>query len=290
MMKGYEECLRIVNADYGTRYTIGHYQLAPEKKLILENKMFGTDLIDAAGFFPEPSLKYDEVTMVVFAGSVFLYNPSLGINWSTVDLLSYSKNHSEFTDGNDLYHMSYGSDIRKIGAYHKNDYVKMPDSHYIKERLFPEDYRFGDEMDAETLKKIKADIPAGRIALGRNKYISFYVLNDVFYYEEKPIYEKYDVQNLKTIVSTDGFATDYITDGKKVIFGGEKGGYSFQTIEGEDYVVTEDWMVDGVDFSSLKVLGENILMDKNALYYETNVIPFDKLEGFHFILREIKIT
>ena len=43
----------------------------------------------------------------------------------------------------------------------------------------------------------------------------------------------------------------------------------------------------GVDFATLRVLGKDMLADKNALYYCESVIPYDKLDGFKFILREM---
>jgi hypothetical protein len=46
-------------------------------------------------------------------------------------------------------------------------------------------------------------------------------------------------------------------------------------------------MVEGIDFATLRVLAEDMLVDKNALYYRENVIPFDKLDGFKFIFREL---
>jgi hypothetical protein len=95
------------------------------------------------------------------------------------------------------------------------------------------------------------------------------------------------VPNLRTIVSKSGFETDYITDGKQVLFGGGKTGCSLETKDDVEYVKAARWMIDGVDLPSLRVLGKNILADKNALYYGENVIPFNKLNGFKFILREM---
>ena len=42
-----------------------------------------------------------------------------------------------------------------------------------------------------------------------------------------------------------------------------------------------------VDFATLRVLGKNMLVDKNAIYYCENVIPFNKLDGFKFIFKEV---
>jgi hypothetical protein len=72
-----------------------------------------------------------------------------------------------------------------------------------------------------------------------------------------------------------------------VIFGGGKTGYSGKQENGQEYVISERWAVEGIDFDSLCVLGKDMLMDKNAIYYGTEVIPLAKLNGFKFIIREM---
>jgi hypothetical protein len=121
-MNSFKRNLEISNADYGTRYTIGEYQLCPEKKLILERRMFGTATIDAAGFFPDESLKYDEETMVIFAGYAFFDKSGMNIDWRTVELLSYSPHYTEFTDGKTLYYFKYGGAYTNGEKYDKNTY------------------------------------------------------------------------------------------------------------------------------------------------------------------------
>ena len=85
-----------------------------------------------------------------------------------------------------------------------------------------------------------------------------------------------------------GFETNYITNGKQVLHGGGKTGASLTEKDGEEYILANRWIIEGgVDFDSLRVLGKDMLADKNALYCDNQVIPFDKLEGFKFIIREL---
>ena len=72
-----------------------------------------------------------------------------------------------------------------------------------------------------------------------------------------------------------------------MIFGGGKGGYSTTEMNGKEYALAKRWMVEGVDFPSLRVLGRDLLADKNALYYCENVIPFAELKGLKIIIREM---
>jgi hypothetical protein len=245
--------------------------------------MFGTALIDATGFFPDTTLKYDEVTMIIFAGEAFFDKSDLNINWETVELLSYSDHYSEFTDGKTLYHFEYGDIYTNPGdKYDKNTYKKETEKkpakinhpdfreltehlHVMKNTFCYGSLMFGDEVEGDEDFNWKE--------IWKN-------------FEFTPILEPFDVPNLRTIVSKNGFETDYITDGKQVIFGGG-GGCSLETINGVEYVKVKEWMLEGIDLPSLRVLGVNILADKNALYYKCERIPFDKLNGFKFIIREM---
>lgn len=256
--RDFEKMDSIANADYGRCYTIGKYMLCPERKLVRVRGMYGTPTIDASGFFPEPSLKYGGDTMIVFAGIAFFDRSGLDIDWRTVELLSYMKHYSEFTDGRSLYSIRYG-EISGKGGYDKDTYTP-----HVEEK------------------------PAKRNSGGvRELTEAFYVRKDVFCFGYTPILEQFDVPELRTIVSESGFETDYITDGKQVVFGGGKTGSTITERDGKEYVVAAQWMVEGIDFASLRVLGKDMLADKNALYYGADVIPFAELGGFKFILREM---
>ena len=280
----FNQQLAIVNADYGTCYTIGDYQLCPEKKLIKVMRMFGTAVKDAMGFFPDTTLKYHEETMIIFAGNAFFDKSNLKIDWQTVQLLSYSDHYSEFTDGKTLYYIRYGSAHTNGVKYDKNTYKRdvekqpakinhpkfreLTENFHIKGNLFVYgSLMYGDEVVGDPDFNWKE--------IWKN-------------FEFKPILEPFDVPNLRTIVSASGFETDYITDGKQVLFGGPKGGYTTTKKNGKEYVTIKERIIDGgVDFATLRVLGKNMLVDKNALYYRENVIPFDKLDGFKFIFKEM---
>jgi|GEM_PF-1940725 len=280
----FNQQLEIVNADYGTCYTIGDYQLCPEKKLIKVMRMFGTAVIDAMGFFPDTTLNYHEETMVIFAGNAFFDKSDLKIDWQTVQLLSCSDHFSEFTDGKTLYYIRRGSAYTYGKKYDKNtykpdvekkpakinhpDFRELTDNFHVKGKTFLfGDLSYGDEIEDDP------DFNTKEIW----KNFAF-----------TPILEPFDVPNLRTIVSANGFETDYITDGKTVLFGGGKTSYEITKRFLKEYVVAKRWMIEGgVDFATLRVLGKDMLADKNALYYRENIIPFDKLEGFKFILREL---
>jgi hypothetical protein len=225
--------------------------------------------------------------MIIFAGWAFFDESDLNIDWQTVELLSYQDHYSEFTDGKLLFHLSYGSAHTYREKYDKNSYKprkveksvkinhpefrELTDSFHIKGKTFcygSMDY--GDEVEEDENFNFKE--------LWKNfKFI--------------PILEPFDVANLRTIVSKSGFETYYITDGKQVIYGGSGGGkqgsVSYLKQNGKEYVSVKELMIEGVDFATLRVLGEDMLADKNALYYGTEVIPFDKLNGFKFIIREM---
>ena len=253
----YERNLEIVRADYGTCYTIGNYMLCPEQKLIRVGRMFGTVIGSSFGYFPDSTLKYDGVTMIIFGGFVFFDKSDFNIDWNTVELRLYRNNYFEFTDGEILYFSRQGNNISiKDKTYDKNKH----------------------KLDIEKRLKHRND---NELTEG------FSVKGNSFYFKNIPILEPFDVSNLRTIASKGGFETNYITDGKQVVFGGGKGGYSSTKKDGKDYVLAKRWIIEGVDLPSLRILGRDLLADKNALYYRENVIPFAELKGFKFIIREM---
>jgi len=280
----FQQQLEIVNADYGTCYTIGNYQLCPEKKLIREGRMFGTATKDCFGFFPNETLKYEEVTMIIFAGKAFFDKSKYNIDWQKVQLLSYSDHYSEFTDGKSLYSFQYG-DVHTYGKKYdentyKRDVEKQPAKiNHPKFRELTENFHIKGNLF------VYGSLMYGDEVVGDPDFNWKEIWKN---FEFKPILEPFDVPNLRTIVSASGFETDYITDGKQVLFGGPKGGYTTTKKNGKEYVTIKERIIDGgVDFATLRVLGKNMLVDKNALYYRENVIPFDKLDGFKFIFKEM---
>lgn len=250
--------VKIINADYGICYTIGNYQLCPEKKMIKVVGMFGTAVKDCFGFFPDSTLKYDEVTMIIFAGHAFFDNSDFNIDWKTVKLLSCQDHHAVFTDGKILYHLQYGN----VYTY-RNEYDEKTYEHYKGEERIKHNLHGVKELTE--MFCIKDDkFYCGSYVVDDSDDEGGYILN--------PILETFDVPNLRTIVSGSGFESNYITDGKQVIHGGGKGGFSFIRKDGEEYVLTKDWMIEGVDLPTVRVLGRDILIDKNNLYYGTETI------------------
>ena len=278
-----DQQLAIVHADYGTCYTIGEYQLCPERKLIKVRRMFGDAVSDYVGFFPDSTLKYDEETMIIFAGKAFFDKSGLNIDWQTVELLSYREHYSEFTDGENLYYLSYGSAQAKGEKYDKNSYKPYVEKKSAK--INHPDFR--ELTDGFHVK-------GKTFCYGSLMYGDEVAEDENFNWEDiwknfafTPIFEPFDVPNLRVIVSATGFETDYITDGKQVLFGGSMGGYSSVTKNGKEYVTVKELMIESVDFVTLRVLGTDMFVDKNALYYRKNVIPLDQLDGFKFIFREM---
>ena len=271
-MSNYQRMVRLANADYGKCYTIESYQLCPEKKVIRKKQRFGTALKDAIGFFPDTTLLYDRETMIIFAGCAFFDKSDFNIDWQTVQLLSYSGHNSEFTDGKTLYKFKDGSVYTYGEKYDKNIYKPRTKEKSTKRNI-------------GGVKEL-----TGSFYVKRNKfYYGQYLQNDDEEggYSATPILETFDVPNLRNIVSKSGVETYYITDGKQVIYGGWGNNVSHPTINGKEYVTVKESLIEGVDFATLRVLSEEMLADKNAIYYRTEVIPFYKLEGFKFIIREL---
>ncbi len=254
----FEEELKIASADYGTCYIIENYSLCPENKLIRKEQMFGTDIVDCIGFFSDSTLNYEKDTMIIFGGAVFFDTSNFNIDWESVQLLSlYDRSMCVFTDGEFFYSL-IDKKVTKMGVYDKHAYF----TYYEK------------KQESNSLE---------RKGLGEN----FHVEKGKLYFKDFEVLESFDVDNLQIIKSDSGYTTNFATDGKQVFYCGPTGGY--QSIEKNDtnYVVVKRFMLDEFDLASLRVLGRNLLADRNAIYYRNNVIPFEELNGFNFIIREL---
>lgn len=243
--------------DSTSHYTIGNYMLYPGKKLICVGRMFGTKTKDCFGYFPDSTLVYDKETMVIFGGSVFFNDHDLDIDWKSVQLLWHRENYVEFTDGDFLYYLD-GGNVHKNGKYNKDTY-----------RL-----RIAKEPPKKSTKRIEL-------------VESFYVENGKFYLSYFPVLENFEVPNLHTIVSKSGYKTNFVSDGKQVVFCGGTG-IRIKTKDNKEYATIKDIILEGVDIPSLQVLGKDLLADKNAIYFRNNIIPFEKLNGFKLIIRELE--
>jgi hypothetical protein len=235
--------------------------------------MFGTATKDAYGYFPDPSLKYDSVTMIIFGGQIFFDKTDYGIDWTSVQLLSYKDDWwCQFTDGKILYSVRGG----EISTYNEK---------YDKNTYKPSIEKKREKHTGNGVKEITA-----YFCVKDNKFYYGGYFQDDFAkgYMLEPILEEFDVPNLRTILSPSGYETYYITDGKQILFG-DGSGTSYVKKDGIEYVTVKECLLEGVDIASLRVLGEDIMADKNALYYGTEVIPFNKLKGFKFILREMEL-
>ena len=86
-------------------------------------------------------------------------------------------------------------------------------------------------------------------------------------------YQNQDEKTLNELILKDfGLAFLYRRGGGSSI--------SHPTINGKEYVTVQESLIESIDFATLRVLSEEMLADKNAIYYQTEVITFDKLEGF----------
>lgn len=197
--------------------------------------------------------------MIILGGAPFFDHSNLNIDWQKVQLLSsYKEYYIGFTDGEFLYEYTFGP-IRKLGKYDPN------------------------------IHKLYLENPKESASSPNQKQLaeSFYVKNHKFYSYDHEVLEPFDADSLHTIISKNGYKTNFITDGKQLLYSGSLGGYRSTTKNGKEFVITKDLLLNDVDFPSLKVLGRDLLSDKNAIYFRNHKVPFDKLNSFKFIIKEM---
>jgi hypothetical protein len=131
----FNQLVKIANKDYGQCYLIRDYKLCPEKQVILVGKKFGTATKDSYGYFPDSSLKYNDVTLIIFAGQVYFDKSNANIDWEKAKLQTYRDNFVVFTDKEQSYTLGRG------GYLTQNTNYKNADKPDIENRLtYKKDY------------------------------------------------------------------------------------------------------------------------------------------------------
>lgn len=233
-------------------YKIGNYLLFPEPGKIWVLGWYGTETKDCAGYFPAPDLKYGEYALVIIGGHVFFDTFDMNIDWRTVRIIDGNEYAFTFTDEQFWY--CYNGGVV---------------------------YKYDTNIPKPTLEENSGQASRDRNALAGN----FRIAGRVLYCGDMPVLESFDVKNLRAIRSAGGFETDFITDGKKVLYT-QIYGCGIEERNGKEYASIKEQIVEGVDLASLRVLGKEILADKNALYYQASVTPLSELKGQRLILGE----
>ena len=89
--------------------------------------------------------------------------------------------------------------------------------------------------------------------------------NRVYGDDGLPVKEPIDAENLHCITHHD-VKTNYLTDGKLLIYTGRMGGFTMEGEGSNTMQVLGKRIISGVDFSTLKVVTKDILIDKEYIY------------------------
>jgi hypothetical protein len=114
--------------------------------------------------------------------------------------------------------------------------------------------------------------------------------NRVYLEECMPVEEEIDIPNLRFLTHHDE-NSNYLTDGKALIYIGERHSLSFDNKNGEAIAILGERMIkDVVDLPTLKVVSADVLIDKNNIYngnsYGITVIPIKELGMEVIVLTE----
>ena len=165
-------------------------------------------------------------------------------------------------------------DEKKAFWLHKNIIVKKPDGYYVFEQnddesvekihkvfIFNYDTRCYEELEIDQFRELTSEL-----YIYKNR-----IYNSSGYSMETEL----DIDNLKVITHRNE-KTEYITDGKKLIYtsGGLQIGKNDMLFK---FAGDVNEVGEGIDFESLKVVTKDILIDKNYIYIEENIIALNKL-------------
>ena len=177
-----------------------------------------------------------------------------------------TKGDINFIKGDDGKTLYFPSKIKPLGEQIQ-DYilVKTPNGFYIFKEgngstlqkmnqvfIFNFDTKQYEELDASQYRYLSYELRIYK--------------NRVYGFDGLPVKEPIDAENLHFITHHD-VETNYLTDGKLLIYIGKMGGY---TLEGEGVntmqILEKQRIISGVDFSTLKVINKDILTDKEHIY------------------------
>ena len=190
--------------------------------------------------------------------------------WQVISVNEYFVKEQNFVmiDGITLYLPSAikrfeGSSHNDEGMENNRTLVKTPNGFYSflgtfahtvekigKVFIFNFDTKEYEELDASQYRYV-------------SRYFRIYK-NRVYGSDDLPIKEPIDAENLH-FITHHGKRTNYMTDGKLLIY---KWGSGITEGEGINkmQILGEQHAISGVDFSTLKVITEDILIDKNNIY------------------------
>ncbi|MFV8345766.1 hypothetical protein [Flavobacterium sp. ZB4P13] len=108
------------------------------------------------------------------------------------------------------------------------------------------------------------------------KYLkdNVYTYKNHLFFNGMPVHTTMDIKNIKLLYKGDN-KTDFISDGKKTMCIGNRTGYKSKKINDTDFVLIEENIID--DFSKLKTINQNILIDDKNIYNRDIVIPIQKI-------------
>lgn len=97
-----------------------------------------------------------------------------------------------------------------------------------------------------------------------------YTYKNHLFFNGMPVHTTMDIKNIKLL-----YKSNFISDGKKLMCIGSRSGYQSRKINGVEFVIIEENGIN--DFSKLKIINQDILMDDQNIYSRDIVIPIPKL-------------
>ena len=104
--------------------------------------------------------------------------------------------------------------------------------------------------------------------------LSFIQYKNTLYFEGKPVkISKMDMQNLRKIENS-----EFITDGKSVFYMGNITGYGLQKINGVEYLVFDDRIIENVYTNQMTAINKDLLSDGTTLVSKKQSVKIQDLK------------
>jgi hypothetical protein len=101
-----------------------------------------------------------------------------------------------------------------------------------------------------------------------------YTYKNHLFFDGMPVHTTMDIKIIKQLCKGDS-KTNFISDGKKLMCIGDRTGYQSRKIDGIEFVIIDEYSIN--DFSKLKIINPDILIDDKNIYNRDIIIPIQKL-------------
>ncbi|MEN2399186.1 hypothetical protein GKZ90_0005325 [Flavobacterium sp. MC2016-06] len=223
-----------------------NFSILTDGKNAYENERYGYTGHD-------PKIKFRMVNALFFEGINIKYVFS-----NELTFIPKNKSDLLFTGANNYENKNLGFLIQTSKSYYRIPF-RFEAKKINKVFIYNIDTKKEEELKKEDFHYLKNNI---------------YIYKNRLFSSGRPVYTTMNIKSIRLLYKGD-IKTNFISDGKKVMCIGNRTGYSIKKINDVEFVLAEENSIS--DFSKLKIVNENVLIDDKNIYNIDICTPIEKL-------------